>query len=643
VFSLVSCGGENAEAPVEGDVPHSGEGGESLDTQGAPDAGGAADTLDAPDPGSDSALDADAPELPDISAADVGGGGDADAESDLDTEDGNQTEDTVTEHPDCRGFAYTGRYLLPGPCESGFDEALEAKATGIERCWRTLNASATGVNADVAVDLANSDDRAAIEAFCAGDSWDFEAATGKAPLDAITEHFKVAGLYAGVGIAADAFRYGVLRDQGYPKDEVDRARQHLLSGLEGLRRAVEVTGAPGVIARGYIRTDLPTVTVPETIPLFDADGAPNPPKKTNGTWRQSGSAALSNYVWEDSVSRDQMLGWVTGAAAAFEVIRDDASVPQAVVDALKADALVLGNELMKVRPSGYDLEFADADGRTPVHGYIHEKNVEGLYLQVDTNTGFGNGLHAAMALGFVAAWAYVSGDPATATYLHDQLIVARNLPLIVRESLGFVAIGPSTNYSNYNMAFGALWLATRYVEDASARVMLREALERFYVQDGDEYAPVNLQQSYFDFVYAAGMAGHRPGAAFEGELPANAWGPDGALTRGVNTLRDFPAAPYWDFEISICPGAQCTCENETVSNPECAGTDGLSYSVLGCVGHSCALVGDAPVPMKGRPPSNYHWRSNPFELERGGTGAGLLPAVDFRIAYWSARWAKQTN
>lgn len=543
----------------------------------------------------------------------------------------------VTAHEGCEGFDYTGRYLLPGPCEAGFDANLEAKATGIERCWRALNASATGVNADVEVALVSEADRAAVAAYCGSDgSWDFEEVTGRAPLELITSHHKVAGLYAGVGIAADAFRYGVLRDQGYPAAEVERAREHLLTGLAGFRRAITLAGTPGVIARGYARTELATVSAPATTPLFDAGGAPLPPEKSNGTWREDVSGEVPGYVWEDSVSRDQMLGWVTGAAAAYEVMRDDASFEAATVAQLREDARVLGHALMQVRESGYDLEIPDADGRTTKHGYLHEKNIEGTYLDIDTGDGFGNGFHALMALGFVSAWAYVSGDEALESYLNEQLIEARRLHVLARDTLFLVVAGRSTNYSNFNMAFGSFWLAQRYVTHPEARQVLRAAvMEGFYDLD-DEYRPGVIGNSYFDFIYAAGVAGHQPGEALAGWVPAD------AVARGVETLRGYPAAPYWDAPVANCPDAVCDCDASSVER-DCAGPDGTEHILFGCVGHNCQLVAAAPLPMAVRPPSNYHWRSNPYAVNGGGDGRTLLPAVDFRIAYWTGRYLQSAR
>jgi hypothetical protein len=59
----------------------------------------------------------------------------------------------------------------------------------------------------------------------------------------IASQHKVAGLYAGDGVAADAYRYMVLRDQGAPCDEVRRAREWLLGDLEALHVVVAITGA----------------------------------------------------------------------------------------------------------------------------------------------------------------------------------------------------------------------------------------------------------------------------------------------------------------------------------------------------------------------------------------------------------------
>lgn len=575
--------------------------------------------------------------------ADAGPGGDAttgaDTLADASTDAGaaDATTDTgpgASDHPGCATHPYTGSWLLPGPCEPGYDAALGAKARRYERIWRLFNAAAMGVNTDVAVEVTSATDRAAIEGFAVEDNgWDYLGFAGKAPLDVITRQDKVAGLYAGMGIAADAYRYAVMRDQGYDPVEVDHARDHLLAGLEGLHRAVAITGAPGVIARGYARKDLPGSEYIQTMPLFDDQGQPLPPEKSNGTWRETPNADYSNYVWEDSISRDQMLGWVTAFAAAWEAIRDDDSVSQDVKDRLRQEALQIGRELMVVRASGYDLEIPDADGRTTLHGYLNENNIEGTYLGQPLN-----GFHALMALGFASAWVYVTDDADLRQWLTEELIGKRKLHELARSYVLLMWAGDKTNYSNYNMAFGSMWLAQRYLDDPAAQAVLRETLESsMYAIPGEPDQPAVLGQSYFDFIYAAGMAGQRAGG------PLTAAVDEAAMKRGLDTLRAFPEAPYWDQTVSNCPAAECTCEEPAVASSACTGADGTPLTVLGCVGRSCDLICDEPVPLGIRPPSNYHWRSNPFKPNGGGDGSSLLPGVDFRIAYWMARMVKRSD
>lgn len=612
------------------DESDSASGAESVDV----DEGTEPDATDATAGASDTDALGDTPSDPDA---------EADSTDSVDAADTAEPDAGPTVHPDCADFDYTGTFLIPGPCEAEFDADLEAKADRIERCWHALNAANMGVNTDVAIALANTADRAAVEAFCQGDSWDFEAAVGKPAAEVITLNNECAGLYAGVGLAADAFRYGVLRDQGYPAEEVERARQFVLEGLVGYHRAMEITGTPGVIARGYQRIDLDSFTKPTTIPLFDDEGNPLPADKDNGTYRDDVAGLWPNYIWKDSVSRDQMLGWATAAGVVYEVIGEDPAFDAEVVDKLQASALALGQELMKVRDSGFDLEIPDADGRTTFHGHLHETNVEGLYLPFDTSTGVGNAIHASLALGFISAWAYVTGDEEMTAYLHDELVESRHLPLVARESLGLLVTEETTNYSNTNMFLGGLWLASRYLAHEEGRETVQEAIERYYFLEDSPFAPAGLGQSYFDFIYAAGVAGQRPNAPLDEALPAAFTDDGGTRESAMQGLADFPEPPYWNYGVDLCPQADCSCGESRVGVEMCESADGASYEPLGCVGHNCELVATTPVPMSERPPSNYHWRSNPYRLRAAGSGESLLPAVDFRLAYWMARWTAVTQ
>jgi len=521
--------------------------------------------------------------------------------------------------------------LIPSPCQDGYDEELEKLARMYDRQFHVFNAYGHGINSDIIVSLDEPDDRALIEDFLREtDGWDFEAYSGEHQFDVVTSWEPVAGLYAGVGIAADAFRYGVLRDQGYDEDEVETAREHLLDAIEGLHIATAITGTPGVIARGYLRKDIPSAGDQiETTPLFDEEGNPLPPEKDNGTWRDDNSGGdYPNYIWIDSCSRDQFIGWMAAFAAVWEVIKDDPEFSDELKQRLRDDAKQIGRSLMVVRKSGFDLEIFDADGRTTYHGYINENSFDRIYLPF---LPFKNGMHSVMALGSVAALYYVSGDEQLGSYLYDTLIAQRGLHLIAKSNQVGVDFWVQTNYSNVNMAFMGFWLAMRYIDDEDVLADLRAGLKRsLYDKPHRTRQPVEQAQSLYDFVYCAGTAG------------ADAWSPmrmepDGAaLARGLQTLKEFPTPPYWDIE-------RVNCDEQEIESGVCYGEDGTRLDLLGYVGRGGKLVSAQPVPMRIRPSSNYHWRSNPYEVNGGGNGSRMIPGVDFRFAYWLGRWVKRAS
>ncbi len=518
--------------------------------------------------------------------------------------------------------------LLPGPGQEGYDEELEKLARRYDRQFQLFNAATTAVNQDMSIGLEQEELRQAMESFLReSDGWDFEGETGLDLMAFTPGWAKVAGLYGGVGIAADAYRYGVLRDQGYAVEEVERAREFVLRAMDSFHLATAITGVPGVIARGFIRTDVPGDGVHETtMPLFDEEGNPLPEPKNNGTWREDNSGGLyPNYIWEDSCSRDQYIGWVAAAGALWEVVRNDPDIPQEYKDRLQADAKELGTALTVVRESGYDLELPDADGRTTLHGYMNEQCIDSnLYVP-----GLRNGFHAAMALGSAATWAYVSEDPELESYLYDELIDKRALHEMPLEDLGPVNTGVGTNFSNFNMAFQGMWLALRYIDKSPlAAAKLRMALDTKLYDNGGDRQPRIQKQSLYDFVYAAGMAGANVSTPMDRTLLDAQ-----ALANGLETLSHFPEPPYWDVQVINCDEAE-------LESKECIANNGMAIDVIGESGWKGTLVGEQVVPMEIRPPSNYHWRSDPFAFNGGGNGGRLIPAVDFRYAYWLGRWTR---
>ncbi len=524
-------------------------------------------------------------------------------------------------------YTYDYSTLIPGPGEDGYDAQLEATARMRDRQFHVFHTLPTGLNAEVRISVDKTEERAAVERFLLeDDGWDFESFSGYKVEQVVDSWWKVAGAYAGAGLAADAFRYGTMRDQNYPEVDVDLAREQFLKALDGLALAVEINGVEGVIVRGFANTtyagDGQNV---ELVPLYDEDGNPLPEEKNNGTWRADNSGKYPDYVWEDSCSRDMLIGWVLGFGAAWEVMADDGSIPDSYKTRLRKHASELVHALMRVPESGYDLEIPDADGRPTFHAYMNENYVDRLLVP-----GIRNGFYSIMALGIVGTFAYVTQETDVVDYLENDLIKNRDLPTIAAEHSVELNLGNITSFSNYNMAFDGAWLALRYIRDQHARSILKKALsEQLYDTPGEDFQPIEEAQSLYDFVYVTGMCGA------SAENPCTSEVDESALERGMLSLRDFPAPPFWDTKRENCDPAE-------LESGVCVADDGVTeLTVLGEVGRKGSLIVAEPIPMKLRPPSNYYWRSNPYEPNGGGDGSNMLPGPDFRLAYWLGRWVRR--
>jgi hypothetical protein len=227
-----------------------------------------------------------------------------------------------------------------------------------------------------------------------------------------------------------------------------------------------------------------------------------------------------------------------------------------------------------------------------------------------------------MSLGIVGALAYASGDEELNRYLRDDLIAARKLPRLARQDMLEVNLGVMSNFSNYNMAFTGALIAVKYIDDPMVRGELRLALrDQLYDVPDFDRQPVEMKQSYFDFIWSLGQVYAKQSAD------------TGAIARGLETLAEYPNPPFFEQGRTNCDEAEIMAERCTLD-------DGTVVDILGTVGRNGALVAAQPIPMRVRPPSNYFWRSNPYEPNGGGDGTRLLPAVDFRIAYWLGRWTR---
>jgi hypothetical protein len=176
-----------------------------------------------------------------------------------------------------------------------------------------------------------------------------------------------------------------------------------------------------------------------------------------------------------------------------------------------------------------------------------------------------------------------------------------------------------TNFSNVNMAFTAIYSLLRYEGDPELRASYRDILENHMYRPGMAREAAGLKQSWFDLIFA----GLRGGGTDET-----------AVADAVETLGEFVSPPCFNDEVINCD------EAETASGT-CIGIDGTTTITLVPDG-SGGQTASAPVPKRIRPPSNFEWRSNPFDVNGGG-GSRLNPGGDFRAAYWLGRFLQRSG
>jgi hypothetical protein len=438
------------------------------------------------------------------------------------------------------------------------------------------------------------------------------------------------GMFGGVHAAGDAFRYAVLRDSGAPASEVDEARAVLLGAMEGLHWMTQITGEPGLLARGIMRVtpeagDPPLPgTIPATVPLFDASGDPQPAEKSP-TWREDLSGELPFLIWIDDCSKDQIDGYVFALGAIYDVVAMDDTIPRDAVDRLVEDARAIGTKLMErvevVRGTFVDLVIQDADGRpTSFHDLSGEEIAPFVVLP---GGGAFNGFNAWMALGIMRTLYHITGDETLGRFYYEELVGRRDYLRVVEESIAVMYFGEETNYSNVNMAFVAAWGVLRYETDETVAARARFLLESHLYAPGRDREARGLGQAFFDFMFAGFREGLRP--------PGQT-----AVAEGTENLRQFPSPPYWNPDVE-------NCDDGEIAAGSCTAIDGTTTIALATDrGRGGSVVAAEPLPMRLRPPSNFEWRSDPHSVNGGG-GNRLNPGGDFHAAYWMGRFLVEAN
>lgn len=516
--------------------------------------------------------------------------------------------------------------ILPSPGSTGVDSQLASLATGFQLQQDVFATAENGLSLDVTF---NQGDVATVRSFFAQTaSTDFQQVTGKHPFSVVQTfgEWGDEGNFAGVASVGVAARLMVLKKTGAPDAQVAAARDAAIRAAQTWHVWGSI-GGPGVVARGVRRvtpmnsTDPPLPgTVPQTVPLKDASGNPQPAPKAP-TWRAPVASGDSGWIWFDDTSKDQVIGFALAVTWLYDALKGDPAVPADLLPNLASDMKAFANALRQVAPElGIDLCIRDADGRlTDFHDLNPRELSPGHVLPPSTT--LRNGFNALLALAVIRAAYHVTGDPDTGAYYYQDLVGSRGLPAEVAQTSGAAFLGTQTNYSNVGMLAIAYATLLRVETDSRVRSAIAGALETAFWNTGDTADGNHTQQAWYDAIYAA----FAPTAAPH----------DASLRSRIQTdLSGFQPAPAIERDIVNCTQAD-------VDAGSCVGIDGKTViTLVSNQGGGGSLVAKDIVPMPIRPDSDFEWRSDPHRVN--GTGSTLMdPRGDWLAAYWLARLADE--
>ncbi len=512
--------------------------------------------------------------------------------------------------------------ILPGPGAKDYDAKLAALAASYQRQLDVFSARESGVSLDAV--FFPDQLQVVRDFFGQSKTDDFKQFSGKHPFEVIgayAEHGDM-GNFSGVGSVGIAARLITLRAQKAPAAEITRARDAAVRAARTWH-VYGAIGGPGVVARG-VRRKVPEVAgdpplpgmLPALTPLKDAGGNPLPSKK-EAVWRAPVAAGFDQWIWFDDTSKDQVSGYVLGAAWLWDALHDDPLAPPDVSQAIAADLAAFAHALMKVQPeNGIDLCIRDGDGRLTSFYDLNPRQLVPGAAPLPEDSNLRNGFNAALALGIVRAAYHASGDEAIGRYYYDELVRARDLPAQMAKNAGVLFIGTATNYSNVNMLAIALATLGRFESDPYVRGRLVETLQKQFWDASSSRDVSHVKQAWFDAIYGAFAKG--PPAEIRARIAENL----GGFNPPPSFLRD-----------------RVNCDDTEIKKGECLAIDGKTVIKLAADGgHGGGVEAEDIVPMSVRPDSDFMWRSDPHDVN--GNGNTLMsPGGDFMAAYWLARGA----
>jgi hypothetical protein len=430
--------------------------------------------------------------------------------------------------------------------------------------------------------------------------------------------FGDSGLWTGVYLAAESFRYAVAKDyladptltpavravwQAHRNEARARvramvAKYHLLTNIAtnwqtAFNPSLDppsfgggvIRGEPGMLMRACVPTDAPAnLQMPDNIRVF-------------GPFRWEDG---KDYRCETAPSRDTYAGTTFGLLTAFDLVAvDDAAMRRQIRD----DIVTLGNFLLKW---GWNFPRPHGNVSIPPFGHDFDNFISPLFVYVPAAR-----LNMTQAVRHVTA---VAGPPLQALKWQAVWLeeVATQTPILAA-SMQADVLQPNDGYYKFNLHHLTGFNTARLERNPIVRLLIRQA---FGVMDKTTRDDVN---AHFEAITYAltGDPGRRGDA--------------------VSHLRQ-----WRDYRARIDLGGETDNLSRCGAGLECVPQD--QYEIhLG--GHAVVIPGTSaelrarhPLPVAERPPTDFLWQRAPTQLNGSTAATFESPGVDYLLPYWMLRY-----
>ncbi len=388
-----------------------------------------------------------------------------------------------------------------------------------------------------------------------------------------------AGVWTGRYLAGVGYQYAVTKDPA--------VRQHGDQILHALRKLQEVTGKPGLLARGYVKGHGPVVD-------WERDG------RDSAEWHQ-GQGEYADYRWYGDVSVDNLNAVLYGYAVYFDLAADERQKGFIAEDVKRLMTHLLQNHCRIV----------DVDGEVTRWGHVGidpDPARDEYYLKRFSADGRGSGVASIDRLPLRASLMLLP-DLLIAHHITGEKAYLDMYGRVVARFNGNPAAGrlprslaperlPLTNHSSEGQAYEALYNLIRYETNPKLLPVYRRWVSDLWERNWMEGNPL------FTYMTLALLPEYRaprqPGAAraAPSEVPHAAEG----LKQANTTLALFPV--------------------DRVLRPV-MNSRRKDIKMLPTEASSGRRLSTTPLPINQRPHDNeYEWKGNPYQLD-----GWLKPAV----------------